>query len=142
MKIAPTRTWVPWKPVVTKNLEPKELSLKEKFLILYSKYCTKVKKKPKKIVNKKKIFLSLLVNKLWWAHVIVRPLVNRILVFKRGIWKGSRERIEKGGQVEPISFEGVKLLWKKAQNHPKKNIISLKINKIILILRLVLTSKE
>ena len=62
-------------------------------------------------------------------------------VFKNGIWKGSIEITEKGGQIDPISLLGVNLLWKKAQNQPKKNIISLKIKRIILIFKFVLTSK-
>jgi hypothetical protein len=51
------------------------------------------------------------------------------------------EKILKGGHTPPISFLGVKLLWKKAQNHPKKNITSLKINKSIPIFNPFFTSK-
>ena len=126
---------------MTKNLEPKEFSLILKFLFLYSINWTKVKIKPKIIVKPKNDKLSLLVKREWWAHVTVKPLVSKRQVFKNGIWKGSIEITLKGGQVEPISLLGVSLLWKKAQNQPKKNIISLKINKIILIFKLVLTSK-
>ena len=68
---------------------------------------------------------------MWWLQVTVTPLINRILVFNRGTWKGSIEITLKGGHLEPKSFPGFKLLWKKAQNQALKNIISLKINKSI-----------
>ena len=113
----------------------------ENFLFKYSINWTKVKINPKKIVNRKKKKFSLLLNKEWCAQVTVKPLVNKIHVFRKGIWKGSIEIIIKGGQIEPISLLGVSLLWKNPQNQPKKNIISLKINKIILIFKFVFTSK-
>lgn len=97
---------------------------------------------PKIKVNIKKKNLFSFINNKWWAQVIDKPLVNKIQVFKNGIWKGSIEIREKGGQIEPNLSLGVSLLWKKAQNHPKKNIISLKINKIIPIFKFVLISKE
>ena len=37
----------------------------------------------------------------------------------------------KGGQFKPIDWFGERLLWKKVQKKKKKNITSLKINKII-----------
>jgi len=40
-----------------------------------------------------------------------------------------------GGQQEPNSIAGARLLWKKAQKKEKKNIISETINKIIPIRR-------
>ena len=45
-----------------------------------------------------------------------------------------------GGQIEPISIEGAKLEWKKAQKKAKKNIISETINKIIPYLKPVCTA--
>ena len=41
-------------------------------------------------------------------------------VFKRGTEKGLSGSIPKGGQNTPISIEGDKLLWKKAQKKRKK----------------------
>lgn len=90
-----------------------------------------VKRIPKKIVNKSGMKESFLLNKLWWAHVTVTPLIKRILVLRRGTWKGSIEKILKGGQREPKSFLGFKLLWKKAQNQAEKNKTSLKIKRSI-----------
>ena len=142
IKIEPINTCKPWKPVVIKNLAPKEFSLTEKLLFLYSKNWINVKKIPKNKVKKKKFFLFLFINKRWCAQVIVKPLVKRIQVFKNGIWKGSIEIKKNGGQTDPILSLGTKLLWKKAQNQPKKNITSLKIKRIIPIFKLVLISKE
>ena len=41
------------------------------------------------------------------------------------------EKIKKGGQRDPKSLPGLRLLWKKPQNQALKNKTSLKINKII-----------
>lgn len=70
---------------------------------------------------------------LWWAHVIVSPEVNRIVVFKSGVCIGLNVLIPFGGHVIPISMLGAKLLCKKAQKNDTKNIISDIINSIILI---------
>lgn len=51
-------------------------------------------------------------------------------VFRSGIEKGSKAFIPVGGQLTPISIEGDKLLWKKAQKKEKKNKISETINNI------------
>lgn len=69
--------------------------------------------------------------KLWWAHVIVTPELNKIAVFKRGIEKGLIIEIPTGGQIAPNSREGAKELWKKAQKKAKKKQTSEVINKII-----------
>jgi hypothetical protein len=42
--------------------------------------------------------------------VIVIPEANKILVLSNGIWKGLKEKIFVGGQVDPISKVGVRLL--------------------------------
>jgi len=52
-------------------------------------------------------------------------------VFSRGTEKGLRGLIPVGGQEQPSSGEGARLLWKKAQKKAKKNITSEAINKII-----------
>ena len=52
-------------------------------------------------------------------------------VFNKGICKGLNERIPVGGQREPISIVGDKLLWKKAQKNERKKNTSEIINKII-----------
>lgn len=69
--------------------------------------------------------------KAWWAHVIVTPELRRIAVFKRGIWKGLNGLIPTGGQIVPISIEGARLLWKKAQKKEKKKRTSEVIKRII-----------
>ena len=45
--------------------------------------------------------------------------------------KGSKGRINTGGQIFPISCTGTRLWWKKAQNQAKKNKTSLKIKRPI-----------
>jgi len=49
-------------------------------------------------------------------------------VFNSGTEKGLRGSIPTGGQITPISTEGDKLLWKKAQKKEKKNNTSDTIN--------------
>jgi len=68
----------------------------------------------------------------WWDHVIVAPDDNKIREFNRGIPIGLKAEILQGGHIEPNSIFGVILLWKNAQKNLKKNIISDKINIIIL----------
>jgi len=67
----------------------------------------------------------------WWVQVIVIPEEIRIIVFKRGISKGLKGLIPKGGQSCPISILGDNEEWKKAQKKEKKNSTSEIINKII-----------
>jgi hypothetical protein len=52
-------------------------------------------------------------------------------VFKRGTAKGFKGEIPVGGQIQPNSGVGARLLWKKAQKKAKKNITSDAMNKII-----------
>lgn len=66
----------------------------------------------------------------WCAKVAVTPLINKIIVFKRGTWKagiGSKPRL---GHIIMCIDNGDNLLWKKAQNTLKKNQTSLKRNQI------------
>jgi hypothetical protein len=51
-------------------------------------------------------------------------------VFSRGIFKGFKTFIPKGGHTEPRTTLGDKLAWKKAQKNEKKNITSETINSI------------
>jgi hypothetical protein len=48
--------------------------------------------------------------RLWWAHVTVTPDERRIMVFKRGTWRGLKMLIPYGGHNKPISLIGDKLL--------------------------------
>ena len=90
---------------------------------IYSTAWRKVKKAPKKIV-KAKLFnaWSLLPHTmLWWAQVTVAPELNKIAVFSKGTPNGFSACMPCGGHITPISTEGDKLLWKKAQKKEKKN---------------------
>lgn len=123
----------PWKPVATKKVEPNTESAIVKDASKYSKACSAVKYRPNSTV-----IVSLwiawwwLSSKIaWWAHVAVAPEDNKIIVFKRGIWKGLNGEIPLGGQSMPISTVGDNLEWKKAQKKEKKNKTSEIINKII-----------
>lgn len=68
---------------------------------------------------------------LWWAQVTVTPEARRMAVLSRGTPKGSSGVIPAGGQHPPISGEGARLEWKKAQKKPKKKNTSDVINRII-----------
>ena len=68
---------------------------------------------------------------LWCAHVTVTPEDRRTAVFNRGTPKGSRVVIPVGGQQPPISGEGARLEWKKAQKKPRKKKTSEVINRIM-----------
>ena len=59
------------------------------------------------------------------------PEAKSTPVFSNGIAKGLIGSIPVGGQEQPISGVGARLLWKKAQKKEKKNITSEAINKII-----------
>ncbi len=67
----------------------------------------------------------------WWNHVTVIPDLNKIIVFKMGIWKGLRVLIPEGGHTSPLSSNGFNLLWKKVQKKALKNNTSEKIKRII-----------
>ena len=43
------------------------------------------------------------------------PEEIKITVFNKGTWNGLNTLIPKGGQIDPISTLGDKLLWKNAQ---------------------------
>lgn len=53
------------------------------------------------------------------------------MVFSKGTLNGFSGLIPIGGQVQPTSTVGTKLLWKNAQKNPKKKQISDVINRII-----------
>ena len=96
----------------------------------YSTACNIVNTTPSKTVKTRPKIASLLCPLiiLWWAQVTVAPELKRIAVFKRGTENGLRGSIPKGGHATPISIEGDKLLWKKAQKKEKKKKISEIIN--------------
>jgi hypothetical protein len=50
-------------------------------------------------------------------------------VFNKGIAKGLRASIPKGGQLDPTATSGDKLAWKNPQKTLKKAITSLTINR-------------
>ena len=58
----------------------------------------------------------------------MHPDNSKIRVLKNGISQGLNTLIPFGGQIEPISTVGARLLWKKAQKKAKKNKISDTIN--------------
>ena len=60
----------------------------------------------------------------WCAKVTVAPDDSKIMVFNKGVAKGSKISIPSGGQTPPISATGVILASKKAQKKPTKNITS------------------
>lgn len=68
---------------------------------------------------------------LWWAQVTVTPEANRTAVFNKGTLNGFNGEIPAGGQQQPNSGVGARLLWKNAQKNAKKNKTSDVINKII-----------
>lgn len=70
---------------------------------------------------------SLLSNEKW-AHVNVTPEDNKIMVFNKGIPKGSNVVILTGGHSILSSILGERLKWKKAQKKETKNMISETIN--------------
>ena len=50
--------------------------------------------------------------KAWWAQVTVTPDASSTAVLRRGISKGFKGSIPTGGQQDPNSGLGAKLLWK------------------------------
>jgi len=70
--------------------------------------------------------------------VTVAPDNNKINVFKKGISHGSKIKslIPTGGQLKFKAIVGVTLDQKKPQKNATKNIISEKINRSILIIKL------
>jgi len=61
----------------------------------------------------------------------VTPDAKRTAVLRRGTENGFSGLIPVGGQEQPNSGVGARLLWKNAQKKAKKNIISEVINRII-----------
>lgn len=64
--------------------------------------------------------------------MIDAPDERRIIEFSKGISIGLKILIPIGGQITPNSIFGEILLWKKAQKNLRKNMISDRINMIIL----------
>lgn len=116
-----------------KKDEPYTASAIENGASQYSKACRDVKYKPNNTVNTSPwvVLVELFTNRAWWAHVTVIPDEIRIIVLRRGIWKGLNGWIPLGGQINPISIEGANLLWKNAQKKEIKKKTSEVINKII-----------
>ena len=52
------------------------------------------------------------------------PEERRIIVFVKGTFQGLNASTPIGGQEQPNSILGERLLWKKAQKKEKKNITS------------------
>jgi len=69
--------------------------------------------------------------KAWCDQVTLTPDDNKIIVFIRGTLKGSKAVTPLGGQRQPNSTLGDKLLWKKAQKKDMKNITSETIKSIM-----------
>ena len=59
----------------------------------------------------------------WWHQVTEAPDDNKIIVFNKGTFQGSKVKIKAGGQIPPIEILGLKLKWKKAQKNAKKKNI-------------------
>ena len=60
----------------------------------------------------------------WWAHVTDTPEAKRTAVLRRGTANGFSGVIPVGGQQQPSSGVGARLLWKNAQKKAKKNSTS------------------
>jgi len=69
--------------------------------------------------------------KAWWAQVTVTPDANNTAVFNSGTLNGFNGVTPTGGQQQPSSGVGAKLLWKKAQKKAPKKQTSDRINKSI-----------
>jgi hypothetical protein len=63
--------------------------------------------------------------------VTVTPDASNTAVFNKGTLNGFSGWIPVGGQAQPSSGVGAKLLWKNAQKNAKKNSTSDVINRII-----------
>ena len=129
----PIITCSPWNPVATKKVEPNTESAIVNEASIYSYAWSMVKYNPRIIVkpNLWTAWVWLDSMMAWWAQVTVAPEDNKMVVFSKGIWKGLKGWIPRGGQYIPISTVGAKLLWKNAQKKEKKKRTSDKINKII-----------
>jgi len=129
----PIKTWAPWNPVATKNVDPYTLSEILKDASAYSPAWSTVKYIPRRtvIINAWIVFIRLFSRSLWCAHVTVTPDASNTAVFRSGTLNGLRGYTPDGGQQHPSSGVGDKLLWKNAQKNAKKNNTSDVINKII-----------
>ena len=76
------------------------------------------------------------------VHVMVTPDDKRIIVLRRGIEKGLIGSTNIGGQEVPVSIDGARALWKKAQKNAKKNITSDEINNNMLIFKWEIIEEE
>lgn len=104
----PTNTWIPWKPVAIKKIDPKTESAIENLLKKYSKPCRSVKYTPKTKVIKSEGSIFLLNIIFMWERVTVAPLLTKTTVFKRGTENGLIAIRQKGGQTSPRSVAGIK----------------------------------
>ena len=86
--LLPTKTWKPWKPVVTKKILPKTESAKLYLSSKYSKVWTPRKPKPHTSVRSSQTFQCLCIPRRWWATVTLIPEVRRRSVFSRGMPQG------------------------------------------------------
>lgn len=129
----PIKTWAPWNPVATKNVDPYTLSAILNEASIYSPAWRKVKYRPRATVriNAWIVLVRLCSINLWWAHVTVIPEANNTAVFNSGTLNGFKGVIPVGGHAHPNSGVGDNLLWKNAQKNAKKNNTSDVINKII-----------
>lgn len=108
----PIVTCNPWKPVVTKKIDPYTLSRHENLTpYLYSYAWQKRKTIPKTIVKNKyqenPSTLFLIIRA--WAIVIVTPEVKSNSVFTRGNPHTSSSCVPKGGQTLPRVILGTRL---------------------------------
>jgi len=131
--VDPIKTWAPWNPVATKNVDPYTLSEILNEASAYSPAWRIVKYIPNVTVKIKAwiVFERLFSSNLWCAHVTVTPEARRTAVFSRGTLKGFKGVIPAGGQQQPSSGVGDNLLWKNAQKKAKKKRTSDVINRII-----------
>lgn len=83
--------------------------------------------------------IKLLLSNEKCAHVNVTPEDNKMIVFNKGIPKGSNVLIIKGGHSILSSILGERLRWKKVQKKETKNIISETMNNNLPLLRLPCT---
>ena len=117
----PTRTCKPWKPVATKNVLPKEESEMVKGASTYSSSWINVKYTPNKIVIIRDwdALEKLPSIRAWCAHVTLTPEERRIIVFIKGTFQGLNASTPIGGQEQPNSILGERLLWKARRKRKK-----------------------
>ena len=119
--------------MATKNVDPYTLSAMLNEASIYSPAWRNVKYIPRATVRIKAwiVLERLCSSSLWWAHVTVTPEASSTAVLRRGTLNGLSGVMPVGGQAQPSSGVGDKLLWKNAQKNAKKNKTSDVINKII-----------